>query len=422
MPPRRSGTICLLILLSASFMFAQSNQPSVSTAPLTMQQAIERAFERNPTLLAARQHLAATRAQRITAAQRQNPTLTLLGQGVTLPEVNNDGGNPYYYSANVARLFERGQKRRWRMDSATATADQTEDQLKDQERQVTLNVRQAFTNLLVAKDALSIAEENLTDYRKTVDLSKSRLDAGDITRTDFERIDLQLAQFESDDDNARLTIQQNSAQLQLLLGVDHPDPAFDVIGALDLPALTKTRQEAEQAAIGQRPDLAAAQQGVVAARANAQFAVAGGTADPTAAMEYERSGADNTFGASIAIPLRIFDRNQGEKERTRYEVNSSQFALLAARNQVINDVDQAWSALETARHLADRYNSHYLEEAGRVRDNLQFSYRNGNATLLDYLEALRDFRAIHLSSLNANAQVWLALHQLSYATATDMTP
>jgi cobalt-zinc-cadmium efflux system outer membrane protein len=120
--------------------------------------------------------------------------------------------------------------------------------------------------------------------------------------------------------------------------------------------------------------------------------------------------------------LRIFDRNQGEKERTRYEVSSSRFAVTAARNQVVSDVDQAWMALDTAQRLAQRFNSHYLDEAGHVRDNLQFSYRNGNTTLLDYLSALRDYRAIRLSSLSANAQVWLAIHQLSFATATDILP
>ncbi|HWZ12510.1 MAG TPA: TolC family protein, partial [Acidobacteriaceae bacterium] len=131
---------------------------------------------------------------------------------------------------------------------------------------------------------------------------------------------------------------------------------------------------------------------------------------------------DNTFGVSISIPLRIFDRNQGEKERTRYEIESSRFALLAAHNQVISDVDQAWVALDVAQRQAHRYKDHYLEEAAHVRDNLQFSYRNGNTTLLDYLEALRDYRATHLASLNANAQVWLAIHQLSYVTATDILP
>jgi cobalt-zinc-cadmium efflux system outer membrane protein len=402
-------------------LLAQSPQ-LVTTAPITLQQAVDRALTANPSLVAAREHLSAVRATMLTARARQNPMLTLLGQGVTLPEINNEGGNPFYYSANVSRLFERGQKRRWRMEGATDTAQVTESQLHDQERQLTLSVRQTFTNMLAAKAALAIAEENLTDYRKTVDLSNVRLGAGDITRTDYERIDLQLAQFESDDDAARLSMKQASAQLQQLFGVDHPSSTFDVTGTLEPPALTLTMAEAETRALAARPDYQATRESLLLSEANARFAVASGTADPTVASEYERSGAANTFGVSVSIPLRIFDRNQGEKERTRYEVNSSRFAITAARNQVVSDVDQAWLALDTAQRQAVRYNTHYLDEASRVRDNLQFSYRNGNSTLLDYLEALRDYRAIHLSGLNANAQVWLAIHQLSYATATDILP
>jgi len=163
-------------------------------------------------------------------------------------------------------------------------------------------------------------------------------------------------------------------------------------------------------------------QSLSAAEANSKLAVAGGTTDPTLSTEYDRNGIDNSFGVSLAIPLRIFDRNQGEKERTRYEVDSSRTAVTAVRNQVVSDVDLAWMALETAQRMAQRYNGHYIDEAGHVRDNLQFSYRNGNTTLLDYLSALRDYRAVRLSSLSANAQVWLALHQLSFATATDILP
>jgi cobalt-zinc-cadmium efflux system outer membrane protein len=207
------------LLFAAPVLFAQS--PSAPVAPLTQQQAVEQARLTNPTLIAARRHVSATRSTEITAGLRQNPVLTLLGQEVTLPEVN-PAGNPYYYSANISRLFERGQKRRWRLESATATADVTDSQYRDQERQVVLNLRQAFTNLLVAKEAIAVANENLADYRKTVEPSKSRLDAGDIPRTDYERIDLQLAQFESDADNATLNMLQASAQLQVLLGISQP--------------------------------------------------------------------------------------------------------------------------------------------------------------------------------------------------------
>ena len=394
-----------------------------ATGPLTLSQAVARALVANPTLLSAQQHVSAVAANKITAGLRQNPTLTLYGQGITLPETpDTPSGNPFFYSANVSRLFERGQKRRWRLDSANATTDSALSLYRDQQRQLVLNVRQSFTAMLLAKASLAVAEENLADYRKTVALSQARLDAGDITRTDFERIDLQQAQFEADADNSQLAMQQASAQLQVLFGADHPSPDFDITGTLDTPPINLTQTEAENQALTSRPDYQAARQSLLAAEANSKLAVAGGTVDPTLATEYDRNGIDNSFGVSLSVPLRIFDRNQGEKERTRYEVDSSRSTVTAARNQVVSDVDQAWMAFDTAQRLARRYNGHYVDEAGRVRDNLQFSYRNGNATLLDYLSALRDYRAVRLSSLNANAQVWLALHQLSFATATDIIP
>jgi cobalt-zinc-cadmium efflux system outer membrane protein len=423
----RALAIGALLHTASAALLAQATPSSPPTvpagAPLTLSQAVARALSSNPNLLAAQQHVSAIEANKITAGLRQNPTMTLYGQGLTLPEVpQTSSDNPFFYSANVSRLFERGQKRRWRLDSANATADSAQSQYRDQQRQLALAVRQAFTNMLLAKAARGVAEENLTDYRKTVDLSRSRLDAGDITPTDFARIDLQQAQFEADSDNALLALQQASAQLQTLLGSDRPVPDFDITGTLDVPGIPLTQAEAENQALASRPDYLAAKQGLTAAEANAKLAVAEGTADPTLGTEYDRNGIDNSFGVNLSIPLRIFDRNQGEKQRTRNEVDSSRSVVTAARNQVVSDVAQSWVALDIAQRMAKRYNGHYVDEAAHVRDNLQFSYRNGNATLLDYLSVLRDYRAVRLSSLNANAQVWLALHQLSFATATDIIP
>jgi outer membrane protein, heavy metal efflux system len=414
------------LFLSAASALAQTPSPAPAppvSAPLTLEQAVARAIAANPTLLSAREHVSAVEANKITAGLRQNPSLTLYGQGINLPETpDQPAGNPFFYSANVSRLFERGNKRGLRIASANATADSTQSLYRDQMRQLVLAVRTAFTNMLLAKASLGVAEENLADYRKTVNLSRDRLNAGDITQTDFDRIDLQQVQFESDADNAKLNFQQASAQLQLLFGVDHPSQAVDVQGTLDPPPLPITMTEAEDKGLASRPDYLAARQSLTAAEANAKLAIANGTTDPTLGAEYDRNGVDNGFGLSLNIPLRVFDRNQGEKERTRYEVESSRFAVTAARNQVVSDVDQAWLAYDTAQRLAQRYNSHYLDEAAHVRDNLQFSYRNGNTTLLDYLSALRDYRAIRVSSLTANAQVWLSIHQLSFASATDILP
>ena len=129
-----------------------------------------------------------------------------------------------------------------------------------------------------------------------------------------------------------------------------------------------------------------------------------------------------TVGGSVNIPLRIFDRNQGEKARAGYELQSSQLALTAARNQVLSDVDSSWAGYQTAQTQAARYRSKYLAEASHVRDNIEFSYRNGNATLLDYLSALADYRQINLTALNSDLQLLLSLEQLSYASHTEILP
>ena len=406
--------------LGFALLFAGVPAHAQTPAPMTLQQVLAVAHARNPGLLSAEQHVIATKASEITAGLRQNPAFTLSGANTTLPA--NNPSSPYTYVGNVSRLFERGQKRRWRLDAATATTAVTGSQYNDQQRQLVLQVKDAFTNMLAAKAALRVAQDNLDSYRKTVDLSQVRLNAGDISRTDFERIDLELAEFESDYDSAKLDLVQASDSLQLLMGVENPSPSFDITGSLEPPNPALSLPQIEQQALAARPDYLAARQSVTLADANVKLADADGTTDPTIGAEYERVGVFDSAGFQISIPLRIFDRNQGEKERTRYEAQSSRFAETAARNQVLNDVDQAWAAYLAAVDLAKRYNSHYLAESERVRSNLEFSYRHGGATLLDYLDALRDYRQVNIDALAANQQVWLSLHQLSFAAATEMVP
>jgi outer membrane protein, heavy metal efflux system len=405
----------ILALLAASAAACAQTSP-----PLTLQQVLQIALQKNPTLLSAAQHVAATKASEITAGLRQNPNFTLSGANTTLPA--NNPSSPYTYVGNLSRLFERGQKRRWRLAITDATTGVTRSLFNDQERQTALQVKDAFTNMLAAKAALQVAQENLDSYRKTVDLSRARLDAGDISKTDFERIDLQLAEFESDFESAKLNLEQAGDSLQLLMGTEKPAADFDITGEIQPASVTVTLPQLEQDALAHRPDYLAARQSVTLADANVKLADADATVDPTLGAEYERLGVFNSAGFQISIPLRIFDRNQGEKERTRFEAQSSRFAETAARNQVINDVDQAWAAYRSALVLAARYNDHYVAESERVRANLEFSYRHGGASLLDYLDALRDYRQIHLDALAADQQVWLAIHQLSFAAATEVMP
>jgi len=178
----------------------------------------------------------------------------------------------------------------------------------------------------------------------------------------------------------------------------------------------------EQKALAARPDYHAAHLGVAVADANVKLAYANGTADPTLEADYNRNGNDNSAGFSLGIPLRLFDRNQGNKETAKYLAQASRFTELALRNQVVADVDQAWIGYTNAKLLSDRYNGHYLDEAKDVLDISKFSYEHGGLALIDYLDALRESRAVTSDALNSYAQTWMAIHQLSFASATDVVP
>jgi len=421
----RISTLLLFCFVFCQAGYSQAPAPPVPppppppTAPVTIQQAVEQALAHNPTLLAAQQNLLSMKGQEVEAGLRQNPMFTVYGADLSDPATSN---TPYSYSLELSRLFERGQKRRWRLDSARAQTAQTDGQYHDQIRQVTLQARQSFTNLLLAKAALKLAQDNLRDYRHVLQINHDRYQAGDIGKLDYERLDLQLAQFESDETNAEMNLVQASDQLQTLMGYQQPSRSFDITGDLVPPPVSATLTDLEQKALAARPDYRAAQAGVRVADANVKLAYANGTTDPTLEGEYDHNGNLSSYGFYVSIPVRIFDRNQGNKDTSKYLAQSSHFSEVAARNQVYSDVDQAWIGYTTAKVLSDRYNGHYLAEAKDVLAIAQFAYEHGGIALLDYLSAVQDDRTTSLNALNSYAATWMAIHQLSFSTATDVVP
>jgi cobalt-zinc-cadmium efflux system outer membrane protein len=395
--------------------------PTSRPGAYTLAQILDMARAKNLTLLAAEQNLRAVRAQELQAAVRANPYFTLYGTNVTLPA--EGASNPYAYSAQVSRLFERGNKREWRIDDAKATTAETQAQLDDTVRQTTLTLKTAFTHMLIAKEALELSNASLKDFRHEVEIGYDRYKAGDLGKLDYERLDLQLGSFESDAANDVITLQQASAQLQTLIGVESPNTTtFDITGDIVPPVITQPQDLLVQDALANRPDYRAARFATQAAAANQRLAFANGTTDPTLEAEYDRSGTYNSAGFSINIPLRLFDRNQGNKQTAVFQASASHFTETAARNQVVSDVAQAWVGYTQAKQLSDRFGEHYLDESRDVLSIAQYAFQHGGIALIDYLDALRDARTSTSDALNAYQQTWLAIHQLSAASATNLTP
>jgi cobalt-zinc-cadmium efflux system outer membrane protein len=321
----------------------------------------------------------------------------------------------------VSQLWERQHKRGLRLESAQkATAIATSGQA-DLERNLLFNLRGAFVQTLQEKAILTLAKENLAYYDHVLDVNRERYKAGGIAQVDLKRLELQRVQYMSDLQTAEVNLRVAKIQLLMLLNDQTPVGQFDVIGPFDFAELLPALSDVRQAALDTRPDLKAAFQSVDKAKTDYKLSVANGSTDPVLGFDFGRNPPIDTYvGFSVSIPLRIFDRNQGEKRRTQLDIDRNARLTAAARAQVFNDVDSAYATVTSAVILLKPYKDQYLEEASSVRDTISFSYQHGAASLLDFLNAQADYRTVQVNYLNLVASYLSAASQLNLAVGREV--
>jgi cobalt-zinc-cadmium efflux system outer membrane protein len=397
---------------------------------LTWQEVRDRFVASNPTLSAAQLNVDEARAQEVTAYLRPNPELTFAQDGTQLTPYQGVwrpfGGTQL--TTNFSYLHERGNKRELRLESSQKNTLITDSQRADQERNLLFNLRNAFVQALQAKAVLGVARESLEYYDKLLAVNRDRFQAGDIAQVDLDRLELQRQQFESDVQSAETNVRTAKIQLLALMNDRTPVAQFDVTGPFDFQEPLVTLDDLHDQALAVRPDLRAAAQSLDKAKTDYRLAIANGTTDPTFAGWYSRNPSFNnpydfnTLGLSVNFPLRIFDKNQGEKARTRIDIRRNDRLETAARAQVLSDVDSAFVTLNSNLSLLRPYKTKYLELAARVRETISFSYAHGGASLLDFLSAQNEYRTVQLSYLNLVAAFLNAANQLNLAVGREVIP
>jgi cobalt-zinc-cadmium efflux system outer membrane protein len=408
--------------------FAQPQSPAPQT--LTWQQIRDRFETGNPTLRAARISIDESRAQEITAYLRPNPDLTASVDQInpfstqTPPNGGSGTYDPFAYAfpaGSISYLHERQHKRELRRESAQKETEITASQYADQERNLVFNLRTAFVQTLQQKAILDLTRENLAYYKHLLDVSNDRLKAGDIARVDFQRLELQRVQYETDVQTALVNLRTAKIQLLMLLNERTPVEQFDVTGAFDFSNQIRPLEDLRRTAMENRPDLKAAAEAVDKAQTDHRLAVANGSVDPTFSADFARNPPIPVyFGLSVSIPLRIFDRNQGEKVRTQQDIARNERLRDAATAQVFSDVDSAYATIQSNLELLRPYKETYLKEAVEVRDTVSFAYTRGGASRLDFLQAQQDYRSTELNYLNLVGSCLTSAAQLNMAVGREV--
>lgn len=399
---------------------------AAQTKLISLDQAVDLALVHNHALLATRTQIDQNKAQEITANLRPNPTLGFDTQFIPIfspSQFSADTLNlTQQFDIGIGYLFERGHKRQRRLQAARDQTSVTRSQVADAERTLAFNVGQQFVSVLLAESSLQFAQQDLQSFQQTVDIAAARYKAGDISEGDYLRIKIQLLQFQTDVSSARLAKVQALASLRQLLGYEAVPADYDVAGELTYAPLKGRQEDLQALALRERPDLRAAEQGVTAAQSQVLLAQANGKQDLSTTYDFSHVSGLNSASLFFGIPLPIFDRNQGEIARTRFAFTQAQQTQQAVSDTVMTDVANAYEAVKSNDEVLQLYMSGYLKQAQESRDIAEYAYKKGAASLLDFLDAERSYRATELAYRQALASYLTALEQLKEAVGTRNLP
>ncbi len=397
-------------------------QQSAPTVRIDLERAIQMALVHNHALKAARTQIQQSQAEEVTAAIRPNPVFNYDDLYVPFFSPGHLNGetvdNVTEFDVGLSYTFERGHKRQARIRAARDQTAVTTAQVSDTERGLTFNVAQQFIGILLAKSNLQLALQDLASYQETVNLSAEQYKAGAISEGDLLKIKLQLLQFQMDVSQAQLGLVQALASLRGLLGYDALPAGYDVIGELAYEPLKLNQEDLQLKALQLRPDFIAAQQGVTAAQSQNSLAKANGKRDLTTTFDYTHVSDLNTASLTFNIEIPIFNRNQGEIARTNYAIAQAQETRTAAEETVMTDVANAYQAFKIGDQVVQLYLSGYLKQAADSRDISEYAYKRGAASLLDFLDAERSYRATQLAYRQALATYMLGVEQLREVVGT----
>jgi cobalt-zinc-cadmium efflux system outer membrane protein len=412
----------LLAVIINNPVAAQSQQ----TTPVTISQCVREAVERNLGLLAERYNLSIADASVITAELRPNPVLSvytdlqpLLGNGAT--ELNQSG--PPEYGIRADFVWERGQKRQRRIEAAEQEKAVVRWQLLNATRALALEVQNAFVEVLLAKETLALAGRNQDSFHRIVEVGKERVRVGDLAQVELVRTQLAELQFNNAVIQSQSRLRIAKQRLQLLMGRATPSDLFDVVGEMRREPLPFTLEELWRQALARRPDYQGMLRDQARSVAELRLQIAQGKVDYVIGAEYRRqqgiAGTGNSLGFFFSAPLPLFNRNQGEIARAGRERQQIEARTRALEAEMRGELDAAWQSYDTARSLLTRIEGEMLDKARRVLASMEYSYRVGEASLIEFLDAQRTFNDTMQGYNEARAEYARGLYLIDSVTGKD---
>jgi len=414
----------LLVFTSVAAVGAGQPRPS-----LTVDDAVAEMLANNLGLMAERANIGIAEARIITAGLRPNPVFStgadhLEALGTRFNE--NNAGGPTEMNLRTDFTIERGGKRRSRVETARRSRSLAELSFLGAARSLVLDTQNAFLDTMVARDALHLAREDYTTFQRIVEINTAREKAGDLSKVELTRLQLAALQSRNAVRTAELRFRSALTRLATLVGRSDPHSLRDIEGDPRRDPEVPTVPALIDRARDNRADLLALRADLARADAEINLQLAGAKQDFSVGTEYRRqqgvNGKSNSLGVFLEMPLPLFNRNQGEIARAREEKRQAELRLREREHALAGEVDDAYRQYTTARALLGDIEKTMIHQARQVRDITEYSYKRGEATLLELLDAQRAFNETMQGYHEARAEYARALYLLDSVTGKAVKP
>ncbi len=318
----------------------------------------------------------------------------------------------------VTKTIERGGKRELRTQQADAVVEVSRAQIADTFRGQLFQLRQAFTNALLARENLRLAQTIDAQYEQTEKLTNVRLQAGDVPAVELLRAKAARLPYKQAVLDAQTGYQQAVRDILNLLNVRSAD--LELEGQLQARPVTSTLEELRQLALKERPDVAMARNAVRAAEKGSSLALAQRTRDISIGAEYQRVGQDHSVGVIAEFPLFVYNDQKAAATQAAAQQRAAEAQLRQAETQALTDVEKAWQAYQAAQRALAIYGDEGLATTEKVRSVLEFSYQKGEASLFELLDAQRTASQSAVAANQARAAYALAIWQLEQAIGSPL--
>ena len=389
--------------------------------PMTVEEAVQHALKQNPDLQALRleEGTANGQLEKARLFLISNPTI---GGNISKKDKPEEAGGGAFtnYGFKLSQEFEVAGQRGTRIHMAEKELARVQSGIKDRERVLISDTKDAFTKVLALKKKNGLTRKIVQLKEELLGLTKIKFQVGDISGLDVNLAEVELSKAKRDLLLNEREYRESLFTLQGFLGLS-PDRSFTLQG--DLPSeapVLPDREALKQAAYALRPDARA----IVfeAEKTEAALKLARKEVIPNITLSgfYDRDELRNAVGLEISIPIPLFDRKQAEKKEAYAKAEGAKIKSAGLKKAIEREVEQAYSDLAAAIEEITLFQKEIIVKAAENLNLLNLAFKEGKVGFFEVRLAQRDTIEAQFAYIEAQTRTQLAVNAIEKTTGGSL--